>query len=109
MQCKAQDGQNKIKMVKEVKMYTVICDNCGKDSNSGSEYSCWSEESHAKDVAMDSDWINHERKDLCPDCWHYDDEDNIIIHKVEKDSKCKKHGVVFDYINGNPVCPICEG
>lgn len=69
-------------MLKEIKMYTIICDNCGKDSNVGKENSCWSEVMHAKDVAMDSDWINHEGKDLCTDCWHYDDEDNIIIHKV---------------------------
>lgn len=30
------------------------------------------------------------------------------LEVVEKDSKCKKHGVIFDYINGKAVCPICE-
>lgn len=66
-------------MVKEVIMYTVICDNCVKDSTFGSNYSCWSEKSHAKYEAMVSGWIYHEGKDLCSNCWHYDDEDNIII------------------------------
>lgn len=32
-----------------------------------------------------------------------------VVLDVVKDSRCKKHGVVFDYINNNPVCPICEG
>jgi len=27
-------------MIKEVTMYTVICDGCGKDVNEGQEYSC---------------------------------------------------------------------
>ena len=33
----------------------------------------------------------------------------VALDEVKKDSRCKKHGVVFDYINGKPVCPICEG
>lgn len=32
----------------------------------------------------------------------------LELYNSEKDSRCKKHGVVFDYINGNPVCPVCE-
>jgi hypothetical protein len=47
-------------MVKEVTMYTVICDNCGKDSNGGSEISGWDNKDYAIDVAMDSDFIEHE-------------------------------------------------
>ena len=26
----------------------------------------------------------------------------------KKDSTCTKHGVTFDYINGNKSCPLCD-
>jgi acetate kinase len=32
----------------------------------------------------------------------------VVLDEVKKDSRCKKHGVSFDYINGNTICPICE-
>lgn len=35
-------------MIKELKMYTVVCDNCGKDSNDGTDYSCWSDAEQAE-------------------------------------------------------------
>jgi hypothetical protein len=69
-------------MIKEVKMYTVICDNCGKDSNDGTEYSCWSEQSIAWDSAMDADWIEDNGMNYCPDCFTYGDEDELIIDKT---------------------------
>jgi len=70
-------------MVKETLYYTVICDCCKKDSNDGSEYSAWGDIYQAKDVAMESDWIHEEGKDYCPDCYEYDDNDNLIICKSE--------------------------
>jgi hypothetical protein len=33
----------------------------------------------------------------------------VVLDEAKKDSRCKKHGVNLDYINGNAVCPICEG
>jgi len=67
-------------MIKEVKMYTVICDCCGVDVNDNMEYSCYSEANHAQYCAMDSDWIHpEENKHYCPDCFTYDDDDKLII------------------------------
>lgn len=74
-------------MIKEVKMYTVICDNCGKDSNEGTEYSCWVDESQAEEVATNSDWLKEEDKHYCPDCYFYDDGDNLILRKIDLHSK----------------------
>ena len=74
-------------MTQEVKMFTVVCDNCGKDSNEGTEYSCWTDESQAREVASNSDWINEDDKDYCPDCFEYDDEDNLIIKPITLQSK----------------------
>lgn len=32
----------------------------------------------------------------------------LELWQSEQDSRCNKHGVTFDYINGKAVCPICE-
>ena len=67
-------------MIKELTMYTVVCDNCGADSNEGGEYSCWTEKSVAEDMAMDSDWIKEGSNHYCPDCYTYDDNDKLVIN-----------------------------
>ena len=66
-------------MLKEVKMYTVVCDNCGKDVNKDAEYSALNDKRHAEEVAMESDWIKENDKNYCPDCFTYDDDDNLLI------------------------------
>ena len=71
-------------MIKEITMYTVICDNCGIDSNEGQEYSCWGESSHAVDCALDSDWHEHEGKHYCDYCFSWGDEDEVIISEDRK-------------------------
>ena len=65
--------------VEKVEMFTVVCDNCKEDIGASSEYSCWHDENQAQEVAMESDWIKHEGKHICKDCYEYDDNDNLII------------------------------
>lgn len=65
-------------MVKEVKMFTVICDNCGVDVNDGAEYSCWNDEGYAEEIAEASGWITIEDKHYCPECFTFDDDDNLV-------------------------------
>ena len=72
-------------MIKEVKMYTVQCDNCKCTSGDNSEFSCWNDESTALDEAKESEWIESEGKHYCPDCYSIDDDDNIIINEKRKD------------------------
>jgi len=67
-------------MIKIVKMYTIICDNCGKDVNEGEEYAAWNDEGFAQDIAMEADWIKEDDKHYCTDCYEYDDDDNLIIN-----------------------------
>ncbi len=71
-------------MVKEVTMYTVVCDNCGTDVCEGAEYSCWGDSDYAKDVAIEADWANEGDLFYCPKCFSYDDEDNIVINPITK-------------------------
>ena len=69
-------------MLKEVKMYTVVCDNCGKDVNKDAEYSAWNDKRHAEEVAMEADWIKENDKHYCSDCFTYDDDDNLLIKSI---------------------------
>lgn len=66
-------------MIKEVIMYTVICDGCGTDCNEDAEHSCWNDESYAVDDAMEQDWIEEGDKHYCPWCYTYDENDNLEI------------------------------
>lgn len=69
-------------MIKEVIMYTIVCDNCGKDVNKDAEYSAWNDKNYAEEVAMESDWIKENDKHYCPDCFTYDDEDSLLIKPI---------------------------
>jgi hypothetical protein len=71
-------------MIEKVEMYTVVCDNCGEDVASGQEYSCWNDKSYAEDNAVDSDWHKEDDKHYCPNCFEFDDEDNLIIQSLKK-------------------------
>jgi hypothetical protein len=72
-------------MIKEVTMYTAICDNCGIDNGADSDYSCWNTEGFAIDNALEDDWIEHEDQLFCSDCYSYDDEGEIVINVSRKD------------------------
>ena len=69
-------------MLKEVKMYTVVCDNCAKDVNKDAEYSAWNDKRYAEEVAMEADWIKENDKHYCPDCFTHDDDDNLLIKSI---------------------------
>lgn len=72
-------------MIQKVEMFTVDCDNCGKNADEDSDYSCWNDEGVAVEIAMDDhDFIEHEGKHYCPDCYKHDDKDNIIIDEIRK-------------------------
>lgn len=64
-------------------MYTVICDNCGHDSNENGEYSGWSDSSYAVDVAKDCEFEEIDDKHYCPNCYEYDDDDKLIIKDLD--------------------------
>ncbi len=70
-------------MIKEVTMYTVICDNCGADVNKDQEYSCWGDRGYARDFAVDADWVEVDDKHYCDQCFSYDDG-NLVIDELRK-------------------------
>ena len=71
-------------MILKVEMFTVRCDNCGKLSGDDAEYSCWNDESTALDMASESDWIIEDDKHYCPDCYSYNDEDELTLKTISK-------------------------
>lgn len=76
-------------MIKQVVMFTVVCDNCGADVNDGAEYSCWNNESYVEEIASESNWIKDGDRHYCPDCHSFDDEDNLIIVENNYKKNCK--------------------
>ena len=65
-------------MREEVKMAVYYCDNCGEKLKDGDfigyiDADIWDFGEH--------NWIEHEGKHYCPNCYEIDDEDNIIIKK----------------------------
>lgn len=69
-------------MIKEVKMYTVICDVCGVDCLKNEEYSCWNDKNYALDVMFNMEWAEDDDdsdKHYCPKCFEYDDDGYVIV------------------------------
>lgn len=63
-------------------MYTVICDNCGKDVGQGAEYSCWSDAEFAEEQAMEGEWIEKDNLHFCPQCYELDEETDEYVIKT---------------------------
>ena len=57
--------------VKPVTMYTVVCDECGRDAFEGGEYVAWSEQDQALEMARElvesGEWSEHGGKHRCED------------------------------------------
>ena len=71
-------------MIKEVKSYSLICDNCGETFvENYCNYSVWIDIDMAIEYAKDRDWIEHEGKHYCPECYEVDNDDNVIIKESE--------------------------
>lgn len=71
-------------MIKEVKSYSIVCDNCGKTYvENCNDYTIWLEPDIAIQNAMDEDWIEHEGKHYCPDCYKIGEYGNIEVKESE--------------------------
>lgn len=61
-------------MIREVIMYTVVCDRCGTSADEGTDYSAWTCQDGARLTAEGNDYMVIEGKDYCPDCVTLDEE-----------------------------------
>lgn len=60
-------------MRKELLMYTIICDRCGRDACSGSEHSAWDSPEAVMEMACDG-WIHEGEKDYCHECVEWNED-----------------------------------
>lgn len=66
-------------MLKEIIMYTLICDGCGADSADDEGYAGWHFSFYAEEIADQMGWEVVEDKHYCTDCFEYDDEGEIKL------------------------------
>jgi hypothetical protein len=69
-------------MIKEVTMYTVICDRCYTDIGADSEYSCWNDPDAAEEMALATDdWHKINEKHYCEKCVEWNEDESELIPK----------------------------
>lgn len=68
-------------MIKEVKMYSIKCDGCGKVFNVD-DIVAWTDECSAREYALGSEWQEIDDKHYCPDCYEYDEEIDEYVPKA---------------------------
>jgi len=71
-------------MVKEVKMFTIVCDGCGCDVNENTDYGCWNDESYVEEIRDEAGWKKVGDEHYCDNCFEYNDNDELVIFKKEK-------------------------
>jgi len=81
--------------IEKVEMYTVVCDHCGEDIGSSSEYSCWNDDTYAEENAMESEWVKENGKHYCPDCVSYGDNDELQL-KPERFNLNKGEPTIYE-------------
>lgn len=69
-------------MIYELKEYGMTCDGCGCYLTLYSMVKC-STEQRIKDEAKECDWIEHEGKHYCPECYIYADGKIVINEEQE--------------------------
>ena len=73
-------------MYKEISVWTILCDGCGRDLNGkslygGGEIAGWREKEGNVPDCEAQGWIAADDAHYCPDCYYYDDEDNVVFVK----------------------------
>lgn len=66
-------------------MYAAKCDNCGErwaDMETGSI--AFTDEHSIREQISNDEWLLKNGKDYCPECYYYDEEDNLVLKPVDK-------------------------
>lgn len=77
-------------MIQEVKMYTVVCDNCKDTLETYDGFAAWHDQDDAEETARNKDWLEMGNAFFCTDCYKHDDKDELVIDGSRFD-KFKKH------------------
>lgn len=71
-------------MIYPITMYAAKCDGCGKDVRLMGEYAALVDKESVREDLMNSEYHEDGDKHYCPDCWTYDDNDNVIFKQQNK-------------------------
>lgn len=67
-------------MILNIKIYTIICDNCQNDFSQGDEYlTQYEDQELMMEMALDESWIERDKKHYCPSCYTINEYDEIQI------------------------------
>lgn len=73
-------------MIKEVKMFTIVCNICGRDANEGDEFAAWTEIDPTYDNAENSGWYMEKHDEdihYCMNCHSFDEDDNLVVNSID--------------------------
>ncbi|MEO5991162.1 MAG: hypothetical protein ABIP68_05960 [Ferruginibacter sp.] len=71
-------------MIKQATIYTVVCDNCGKDANEEANYPVCKSTLYVKDINMKDGWLNDYDKHYCPDCFVVKGDDLVTFQTIKE-------------------------
>lgn len=69
-------------MIKEVTMYTIHCDRCGRDACKGAEYRAWDSPESVLEMACDG-WLHEDGKDYCYECLEWNEDWSKLMPRPE--------------------------
>jgi hypothetical protein len=86
-------------MIYEVKMHGAQCDNCGEAwENSNTGCMAYHDPETIREQIMNDDWLSEGGKDYCPDCYSYDDEDNLILKPMVNNLELHKQITFHEFV-----------
>ena len=91
-------------MIEKVTYYDIICDRCDKSLTDESEMR-YLDKDIALKFAEQSDWIEINGKNYCPDCYELDEETDEYVEKCDKTiccGECKEF--LYEDTNGFGIC-----
>lgn len=74
-------------MKQETKGIKIICDGCGETFETGEGFVCYADDPNGELIWSEADTANWKElggKHFCPDCWKWDDDDNIVTKDGRK-------------------------
>lgn len=73
-------------MIRQVRVYTIVCDNCGVDINKDTEYIGWDSVEGAELTAEANNFLTKGEKHYCPNCYTFDDDNELMLRKIQNET-----------------------
>ena len=74
-------------MKKTVESIIIVCDSCGDHFVNGDGFTCYTDDPDGSNMmceATASGWLDIDGRQYCTDCWHFDDDANIVCEDGRK-------------------------